>query len=184
MSLPTQNNRTRGRASLKIWEMAAFSMLGSLMFVSKELMELLPNIHLLGMLIVVYTVVYRWKALVPIYIYVLLDGVFSGFSMWWLPYLYIWALLWAVVMLIPRRIPKALAFIVYPIICSLHGFLFGILYAPAQAILFGLNFEQMLAWIAAGAPFDIIHGISNLCTGFLILPISELLRKLSRGRVS
>ena len=64
-------------------------MLGTIMFTSKIAMEALPNIHLVGMLTIVYTLVFRTKALIPIYIYVLMNGVYSGFSLWWMPYLYI-----------------------------------------------------------------------------------------------
>ena len=71
--------------SARIREMVIFAMLGTLMFCSKILLEVLPNIHLLGMLTIVYTVVYRRKALIPIYIYVFLNGLFAGFNMWWVP---------------------------------------------------------------------------------------------------
>ena len=158
--------------------MCIFSMLGALMFCSKVIMEAFPNIHLLGMLTVVYTLVFRLKALIPIYIYVVLNGLYAGFNVWWIPYLYIWTILWGVTMLLPRSMPKWLSYVVYPVICSLHGFLFGILYAPAQALFFGLNFQETIVWIAGGALFDIIHGISNFIVGFLIIPFSELLRKL------
>ena len=150
------------------------------MYVSKELMEVLPNIHLLGMLIIVYTLVYRFKALIPIYLYIFLDGVFSGFSLWWVPYLYIWTLLWGAVMLLPRKMPKWITVIICPTVCALHGFLFGVLYAPAQAIIFGLNFTEMLAWIVSGFPFDVIHGASNFCSGLLIYPFTKLLLRLDR----
>ncbi len=155
-----------------------FAMLGALMFCSKIIMEVLPNIHLLGMLTMVYTLVFRVKALKPIYIYVFLNGLFAGFNMWWFPYLYIWTILWGITMLLPQKLPKRIGFWVYPLICGLHGFAFGALYAPAQAILFGLDLNGMLAWIAAGLPFDLLHGVSNLAVGFLILPLSELLKKL------
>ncbi|MBQ7363017.1 MAG: hypothetical protein IJW48_01060 [Clostridia bacterium] len=174
---------TRGATSRRIWEMIVFSMLGALMFVSKVAMEALPNIHLLGVLTIVYTVVFRYKALIPIYIYVLMNGVFAGFNMWWLPYTYIWAILWGAAMLIPRTLPVWAKCAVYPLLCALHGFLFGVLYAPAQAFMFGLDFDGTLAWIAAGLPFDVIHGIGNFCVGLLIYPLSELLRKLSRGKI-
>ena len=59
-----------------------------------------------------------------------------------------------------------------------HGFSFGILYAPAQALLYGFSFKTTLAWIASGFPFDITHGISNFICGVLIVPIIYLLRKL------
>ncbi len=157
-------------------------MLGTLMFASKIIMEALPNIHLLGMLTIVYTLTFRVKALIPIYINVFLNGLYAGFNMWWIPYLYIWTILWALTMLLPKRMPKAAKLIVYPGLCALHGFAYGTLYAPAQALMFGLNFKQMLAWIATGIPFDIIHGISNIFVGLLILPFSELLAKLYQKR--
>lgn len=58
--------------------------------------------------------------------------------------------------------------------------LFGTLYAPAQAILFGLSFKGMIAWIIAGLPWDFVHGISNFFCGILIVPIVTLLRKLEK----
>ena len=162
--------------------MCIFSMLGALMFCSKIIMEALPNIHLLGMFTVVYTVVFRRKALIPIYIYVFLNGLFAGFSAWWVPYLYVWTLLWGATMLIPRRLPKKALAVIYSAICCLHGLCFGILYAPVQALMYGFDFNQTLAWIAMGFTFDIIHGIGNLAAGLLIMPVSELLFKLVRGK--
>lgn len=152
-------------------------MFGTLMFCSKILMEALPNIHLVGMFIVLFTVVFRGKALIPIYIYVVLVGVYGGFSPWWVPNLYIWTVLWGVTMLLPRNMPKKVAAVVYPIVCALHGLLYGVLYAPAQALLFGLTFKGAVAWVVAGLPFDAMHGLGNLLSGVLILPLSELLKK-------
>ena len=153
-------------------------MLGTIMFVSKLVMEALPNIHLLGTLTMTYTVVYRKKALIPIYVYVFLNGLYSGFSLWWVPYLYIWTILWGLTMLIPKNISRRAAYIVYPTVCTIHGFAFGVLYAPAQALMLGLDFKQTIAWIVAGFTFDVIHGVSNIFMGMLVYPLSELLKKL------
>lgn len=153
-------------------------MLGTLMFVSKLLLEVLPNIHLLGMLTMVYTVVFRKRALIPIYIYVMLNGVYAGFSPWWVPYTYIWTVLWGITMLIPENISPKIACVLYPLICGLHGLAFGVLYAPAQAIMFGYDFRQMLAWIATGIGFDVLHTAGNLAAGTLVLPLSALMKKL------
>ena len=65
---------------LNVKEMAVFGMLGALMFASKLLMEVAPNIHLLGVFTVAFTVVYRKKALYPIYIFILILGIFNGFA--------------------------------------------------------------------------------------------------------
>ena len=153
-------------------------MLGALMFSSKVIMEVLPNIHLLGMFVVSFTLVFRVKALIPIYVNVFLIGLYGGFNVWWIPYLYIWTILWAAAMLIPRKAPTWLLCIICPAVCSLHGFLYGILYAPAQAIFFDLNFEEMLAWIASGVVFDVLHGVGNFVAGFLIVPLYLLMKKL------
>ena len=66
-------------------KMVVFAMLGTLMFVSKIAMEFLPNVHLLGALTMVYTIVYRKQALIPIYVYVFLNGLYAGFNLWWVP---------------------------------------------------------------------------------------------------
>ena len=166
---------------LKTRELAIFAMLGAVMYVSKVIMEWIPNVHLLGALTMTYTLVYRRKALYPIYVYVFLNGALGGFNAWWIPYLYIWTVLWGVTMLLPRNMPKKIAPIVYMMVCALHGFCFGILYAPVQAFMFGLSFEAALAWIASGFPFDVIHGISNFFCGMLIVPISSMLKILERS---
>lgn len=167
---------------LRIRETAVFGFLGALMFASKLVMDALPNIHLLALFTVVFTVVYRGKALFPIYIFVTLTGLFGGFNAWWVPYLYLWLILWGMAMLLPKRMPPALCPVVYALICSLHGFLYGTLYAPLQALMFGFSFDQTVAWIVAGLPFDVIHGISNFCFGLLAVPLIKILRRLAIGR--
>lgn len=166
---------------LNVKELAVFSMLGAVMYASKVLMDMLPNIHLIGVFIIALTVVYRKKALYPIYIFVLITGLFGGFNVWWVPYLYIWTILWAVTMILPRNMPKAVATVVYAVICSLHGFLYGILYAPAQALFFGLDFKGTISWIISGIPFDAIHGVSNLLCGLLIVPLISVLKMAERA---
>ena len=160
--------------------MIVFAVFGAMMFALKIAMAAIPNIHPLGMFIMLLTIVYRWRALIPIYIYVFLDGIYGGFGTWWLPYLYIWAILWAITMLLPRKMPNAVAAVVYPAICGLFGISFGALYAPVWAIIAGFNFEQTLAWIISGLSFDILHAIGNAALGCLVLPLSKVLLKLEK----
>lgn len=161
-------------------ETVIFAMLGALMFCSKLVMEVLPNIHLIGALTMVYTLVYRKKALYPLYVFIFLTGLYGGFALWWLPYLYIWAMLWGVTMLLPKKLMERGGAIVYPIVCSLHGLCYGTLYAPAQALMFGLDFQGMINWIIVGLPYDLIHAGGNLLAGLLVVPLTKLLLKLER----
>lgn len=159
-------------------------MLGAVMYASKMIMEFAPNIHLLGVFIVAFTVVYRKKALYPIYVFIFLVGLFNGFNAWWIPYLYIWSVLWGAVMLLPRSMPKKWRPIVYMLVNAAHGFLYGTLYAPAQALMFGLNLEGTIAWIIAGLPWDAIHGVSNFICGIIIVPIITVLRIAEKNQIS
>lgn len=163
---------------LKTREMTIFAMLGAIMYISKIIMEFAPNVHLLGVFIVAFTVKYRWKALYPIYVFVLITGLLNGFNSWWIPYLYIWTVLWGITMLLPKKMPTKVRPIVYMVVCASHGFLYGTLYAPAQAILFGLSFDGMIAWIIAGLPWDMIHGVSNFFCGILIVPLVKILTRI------
>ena len=168
----------KNRAHNRLRDLIVFAMLGALMLIGKIIFEPLPNVHPLAALVMIYTLVYRSRALIPIYVYVFLQGLIAGFNLWWMPYTYIWTVLWGLTMLLPKKIPTRISMFVYPILCAFHGFLYGALYAPAQAIIFGLDFSAMIKWIIAGLPFDAMHAIGNLAAGFLVLPISKTLKRL------
>ena len=167
------------KGALSVRETALFAMIGVMMYAGKAVMEPLPNIHPLALFTVTVTLVYRRRALYPIYAYVLVNGLFAGFAPWWLPYLYIWTVLWGVVMLLPKNMPRKAAAVVYPLVCALHGLAFGTLYAPLQALMYGYDWRGMLTWISLGFPMDVLHAVGNLAAGLLILPLSDLLRKLN-----
>ena len=173
-------NSKQQKVKISTRDLVILSALGALMFVSKIIMESLPNVHLIGMFIVAITVVYRTKALYSIYTFVFLTGLINGFGLWWYPYLYIWTVLWGITMLLPKTMPKKVSIIVYMLVCGLHGFLYGTIYAPAQAIIFGLDFKGTIAWIIAGLPWDAIHGISNIACGVLIVPIINILKRFCK----
>ncbi len=167
---------SKQKSKVNAKEIALFGMLGALMYASKVMLEFLPNVHLISVFIVASTVVFRKKALYPIYIFVVLTGFLNGFGTWWVPYLYLWAVLWGVVMLLPKKLEGKKAVAVYGTVCSLHGFLYGVLYAPFQALVYHYDFKGTLTWLATGLPFDITHGVSNLILGLiLIVPIIKLL---------
>lgn len=169
---------------ISVLEITVFGMLGAIMYASKALMAALPNIHLIGIFITATTIVFRRKALYPIYIFVFLSGLFDGFGLWWIPYLYIWTILWAMVMLVPKNLPQKWQPVVYAGVCSLFGFLYGTFYAPAQAVLFHLDLKGTIAWIIAGLSFDCIHGISNFVGGFLlIIPLTKLFQTVNKKQI-
>ena len=166
---------------ITIREITVFAMLSAVMFASKVAMEGIPNVHLLGTFVVAFTLTYRKKALLPIYGYVFVNGIWEGFSPFgWLPELYLWLILWGLVMLLPKKMPKVMAPIVYMLVSCLHGLFFGVLYSPVYALFSGMGWDRVWLWILAGLPFDLLHGMGNFALGTLILPIATLLKRLDK----
>lgn len=167
---------------IKLKDIVILAMLAALMCIGDFAMEWLPNVHLVGVLIVTTTAVYRKWALLPIYVYVFIQGVAAGFAPWWIPYIYIWTILWLFVMLIPKRLPEKIKIILYITVCAAHGYLFGILYAPAHVLLFcDGNFAAMIPWIIKGAMADITHGTGNLVLGAaFIYPAVRILQSTDK----
>ena len=173
MNLCTQKSNRKKQSKLTAAETAIFAMLGAVMFCSKIIMEVLPNIHILGMLTMVYTLVYRKKALFPIYVYVLLNGVFSGFATWWIPYLYIWAVL-AVVSMFLKDMKSPLA---WALLSGVFGLLFGALCAPVDVFIGGFAYAGS-KWVS-GIPFDLLHCGGNFGMALIMFkPLRNLLEKL------
>ena len=162
---------------LNVKEVALFGMLGALTFALTFAMKGLPNIEPVSMFIIAITVVFRFKALYPIYVYVMLEGIYMGFSLWWVPYLWIWAILWGIVMLLPKKMPIWLSPIVYCAVSGLFGLSFGTLWAPFQMVVFNLGFDGAIKWIIAGFPWDVAHAIGNVIIAILTLPMIMILKK-------
>lgn len=178
------------RVRLDLRHIIIFAMLGAMLLAGKLAFEGIRNVHMVGMLIVTYTVVYRRYALFPIYVFVFLAGLFYGFPQWWLSYLYIWTVLWGMTMLLPQHTPgflrgrlsqhavQLLQIGSYMGVCALHGLIFGTLYAPLWAWIAHLSPKATLTWIVTGLPSDLIHCLGNLAMGTLIYPLAKLLGKL------
>ena len=82
-------------------------------------------------------------------------------------------------MLLPKRMPRKVACVLYPLVCGLHGLSFGILYAPVQALMYGLSWEATKAWIVAGWLWaDPMMAVGNTLAGLLIVPLVNLMQTL------
>ncbi|MBQ8398672.1 MAG: hypothetical protein IJX08_01755, partial [Clostridia bacterium] len=83
---------TREQARNNLRDMIVLSLFAAMMVMSDQLMNFLPNIHLIAMFIILLTRFYRAKALISIYLFVILDGIIEGFFLsTWIMYAYIWA---------------------------------------------------------------------------------------------
>ncbi len=162
----------------KIEEMVLFALFGAIMYLVAQI-DIVPNMHPLALFIAAFTAVYRVKALIPIYVYVFLEGLLGGFGIWWYPNLYIWTILWLVIMLIPKNTHEVAAGIIITVLCTLHGIGFGLMYMPYQCyVFFKGNWDFAYIWLLNGLPFDTLHAVGNLVSSLLTIPLILLLCKL------
>ncbi|MBQ6539514.1 MAG: hypothetical protein IJL71_00625, partial [Oscillospiraceae bacterium] len=64
--------------------------MAALMFSTKVALSSLPNINLNALLIILTTVFFGWQALYTVGVYIMLEDIFYGFSIWWVSYLLVW----------------------------------------------------------------------------------------------
>ena len=153
-----------------------YALFAALMIAGKEALAFLPNVEIVSLLLVVYTAVYRVRALIPLYVFWAVEAVLYPYPVSVVMYLYVWLFLFGAVMLLPRD--RVLPAPVYAVISGMFGLLFGTLCAPTHAAFFGLGLKATVAWIAAGFPFDITHAVGNFALGFLAYPLIRLLKRL------
>ena len=147
---------SRSAGKLSVREICVLALMAALIFASKVALASLPNININSVLIILTVVFFGWKALYTVYIYVLLEGLVFGFSVWWVGYLYVWAILVIVAMLL-RKNDSAL---IWAVVAGVFGLVFGLLmYLEWFAINGG--WEGYFAMWVAGIPYDITHCVSN-----------------------
>ena len=149
----------RGR---RTGELALMGVLSALLFAGQVALAAIPNVEIVSLLVILYTLALGRKVFLVIYTFVLLEGVFYGFGLWWINYLYVWAAL-ALAVLPFRKKDSALFFAV------LSGF-FGLFFGALCALPYGLAGGPAAAfayWIS-GIPFDLVHCGGNfaVCLAF------------------
>ena len=154
-------------------ELMVLTMLGVLMSLGKWVLQGLPNIEIVSLLIMVYAYKFRWKTLVPIYIFVGLEFVQYGPSIWNIMYVYVWTLLLLAVL--PLR--KIRASWVFALVSGAFGLCFGVL--CSFPYVFAMGWQFTLSWVISGLSFDALHGAGNFVAALtLYIPLTNTLDKI------
>ena len=142
---------------------ATAALLAAILMVSKYALDGLPNIELVSLLLILYTLEWPRLVLPILYTYVVLYGLLNGFGVWWVGQLYIWLPLVAAARLL-RRWDSAL---LWAVASGTFGLLYGALYAVSYAAMNG-SLAAGFAWWVSGIPFDLAHGAGNFAAALLL----------------
>lgn len=158
---------------LAIREIVIMGMMIAILEAAKQALAAIPNVELVTLLLILYTLFLGGKVLYVILAYVLIEGCLYGFGIWWFSYLYVWPLLALFAWLFRRQ--ESVWF--WSIFSGAYGLFFGALCALVQLVIGGP--AAAFTWWVAGIPYDLIHGVSNfiLCL-VLFRPLNEVLRRL------
>lgn len=133
----------------------------------------LPNVEIVTLLIIMYTLFLGKKVFYVIFAFVGLECFTWGFGLWTIMYLYVWPVIGLVALLFRKQ--TSVWF--WSIFSCIFGLLFGALSSIPYLFIGGL--PTAFAWWIAGIPWDMVHGISNLIlTLVLFLPLKRILQKL------
>lgn len=166
-SIPLANRK------ITLRQIALFGMLGALTFGAKVAMSGLPNIEPVSLFVMLFVVVFGWKALYPIYLYVTLEILLYGINLWNINYLYIWALL-AVAAMAMKHVKNPLW---WALLSGAFGMAFGLLCSPVYMVIGG--FDYAIRWWLTGIAFDIPHAIGNFVIALVLFhPLRTLLTRL------
>ena len=68
---------------MKTKELVRDAFLAALLLVLQVSLSWLPNIELVSLLMILYTLVFRRHVWVILYVFVILEGLIYGFGLWW-----------------------------------------------------------------------------------------------------
>lgn len=145
-------------------------------------LSFLPNIELVSLLIILSTIVYGWKTLYIIYIFVMTQGFIYGFGIWWINYMYVWTILMLITMLFKNnRSP-----FFWAILSGAFGLSFGALCSIPYFFIGGL--PMVVSGLISGIPFDVVHCVANYIIALVLFkPLYHLfdwMRQKDFGSVS
>ncbi len=158
---------------LSVRDICLFAVFAAMTFAMKVVMSGLPNIEPTSLMVMLFMVVFGWRGLYPVYVYVLLEVICYGINTWTIYYLYVWAVLGVAAFLL-RKMESPL---LWAILSGTFGLLFGSLCAVTDGFLFGWSYA--LVKLIDGIPFDITHCIGNFVIALLLFkPLRRLMEKL------
>ena len=66
------------KSASNLRDIAALAVFAALMVVLKEILAFLPNIEVVTLLVILCTVFFGWKALLPVTVFTLIEGMLYG----------------------------------------------------------------------------------------------------------
>ena len=159
---------------MPVRKITRIALLSAILYVSKVALEFLPNVELVSLLTVLYTLVFGKEAFLIVTVFNLFELIQWGFGTWWVSYLYVWPLLVLITLLLKKIIKEE--FLIWSVVSGLFGLIFGSLFA---IVYLPVDPAYALAYWISGLPWDVWHGVCNFVLMLVIgKPLYLMLKKI------
>lgn len=155
-------------------------MLAAILYVSKVALEFLPNVELVSLLTIVYTLVFGKEAILIVTVFNMFELVQWGFGSWWFSYLYVWPLL-CLLTLAFRKFFKE-EFLLWAMFSGVFGLIFGALFA---IVYIPVDISYAVSYWISGLPWDVWHAAANFVLMLVCgKPVYRLLKRLKVQQIN
>jgi len=163
---------------MKAKDIALIGLLSASITSGKLMLSFIPNVEIVSLLFIVYTVTFGFKRSILVsIIFSTTEILIYGFSTWLLVYYFIWPILVTFTHIIKRIIKNEYG---YATVAGVFGLSFGLIFAIVESFFYGYAYG-LTYWIK-GIPFDIIHGVSNFIVVLLLFnPLTKTMTYISRS---
>lgn len=160
---------------LSVKDITLIGIMSATLIAGKMALAFLPNIEIVSLLIIVFTLTFGFKVFYSIIVFTCIETFIWGMGLWSIIYLYIWAILAIITYLFRKQ--DSVWF--WSIVSGIYGLCFGALGSIVYLIVGGPR--TAFAWWISGIPLDVVHCIGNFVLALaLYKPLMTVLIKLKR----
>ena len=88
---------------ISVKDVTQIGIMSAVLIAGKAALSFLPNVEIVTLLIIVYTLYFGKKVFFSIFIFIILDCAVWGFNLWTVMYIYVWPLLAIMVLLFAKH---------------------------------------------------------------------------------
>ena len=161
------------KSSLTLLNIVVIGLAAALTIGVQVALSVIPNIELVTLFFILFTLNFRSKALYIIYIFAAVECLIYPPGLWCIAYLYIWTILYLMV----RILRESSSALFWAVIGAIYGLLFGTLSSIPYFFTSGVS--GGLAYIVAGFGYDLLHCIGNFIVILVLFkPLNTILGRL------
>lgn len=159
---------------MSVQKLTRIALLSAILYVSKLVLDFLPNVELVSLFIILFSLIFGRETLLTITVFNLFQIIQWGIGTWTISYLYVWPLLCLLTLLLKKVIKEE--FLVWSMFSGVFGLIFGSLFA---LVYIPVDPAYALSYWISGLPWDVWHAVWNFVLMFVLgKPLYKLLNRL------